>query len=102
MINDIKFFYQVWEPITSNASKKIPDFIMEKNNLHIPKDLEYKLFSLEDMINYLKKNWGEEYVSVFNNYEKIAHKTDLWRYCILYDTGGIYMDADCILLNILI
>jgi len=22
---------------------------------------------------------------------------DLWRYCILYDTGGVYMDADCIL-----
>ena len=36
---------------------------------------------------------------MFIIYDKIAHKVDLWRYCILYDTGGIYLDADCLLLN---
>ena len=51
------------------------------------------------MIDYLQQNWGEKYVFLFNSYDKIAHKVDLWRYCILYDTGGIYLDADCLLLN---
>ena len=99
MIETPKIFYQVWEPVTHTASKTIPSIVMNKNNLHLPDNIKYKLFSLEDMISYLRNNWGNKYVNLFNCYEKIAHKTDLWRYCILYDTGGIYMDADCVLLN---
>ena len=40
------------------------------------------------MYLYLENNWGNKYVNLFKSYDKIAHKTDLWRYCILYDTGG--------------
>jgi mannosyltransferase OCH1-like enzyme len=70
-----------------------------KNLLHLPVDIDYKLFSLKDMYLYLENNWGNKYVNLFKSYDKIAHKTDLWRYCILYDTGGMYMDADSVLLN---
>ena len=91
-MNIPKIFYQAWEG-------SLPYIIHQKNISHLPKDIEYKLFSLNDMREYLYKNWGKEYLDLFNNYDRIAHKTDLWRYCILYDTGGMYMDADCVLLN---
>jgi len=45
----------------------------------------------------LKENWTEEILDIFDQYEKTPHKIDLWRYCMLYDTGGVYMDADSIL-----
>ena len=87
-----KILYQAWEG-------DLPKCIHDKNKLHLPENIDYKLFTLKDMYVYLRDNWGERYVNLFTSYSKIAHKTDLWRYCILYDTGGIYMDADCVLVN---
>ena len=87
-----KIFYQSWD-------SELPSFILKKNLSHIPTDIEYKLFSITEMQNYLEKNWGTKFVELFKSYKKIAHRVDLWRYCILYQKGGIYMDADCILLN---
>jgi len=87
-----KIFYQSWDI-------DLPNQITNINNKFIPKDFEYKRFNLTEIRDYLKKNWGYNVLYVFDNYKKIPHKIDLWRYCILYDTGGIYMDADCILLD---
>ena len=87
-----KIFYQAWEC-------SLPPHIQAQNKKNIPKDFEYKLYSLKDMYEYLHKNWGINYANLFNSYEKIPHKVDLWRYCILYETGGYYLDADCILVN---
>jgi hypothetical protein len=87
-----KILYQAWEG-------GLPKCIRDKNKLHLPENIDYKLFTLKDMYVYLRDNWGERYVNLFLSYNKIVHKTDLWRYCILYDTGGIYMDVDCILVN---
>lgn len=87
-----KIFYQSWEC-------KLPERIEAQNKKYLPKDVEYKLYSLKDMYEYLFKNWGINYANLFNSYEKIPHKVDLWRYCILYETGGYYLDADCVLIN---
>jgi hypothetical protein len=87
-----KIFYQSWDI-------DLPESITTENNKFIPRDFEYKRFSLDNIRDYLKNNWGNNVVSVYDNYKIIPHKIDLWRYCILYDTGGIYMDADCILLD---
>lgn len=87
-----KIFYQTWDG-------KLPSIIENKNKNNLPSDIEYRLYSMRDMVEYLSKSWGSKYVKLFKSYDKIAHKTDLWRYCILYDTGGMYMDADSVLLD---
>ena len=82
-------FYQSWDD-------ELPKSVINETKSFIP-DYEYKLFDIKEMQMYLKENWGNEMLFLFNKYRKIAHKVDLWRYCILYETGGVYMDADCIL-----
>ena len=86
-----KIFYQSWDT-------EIPRVVLLKNKKYIPSDFIYKRFSLTDIRLYLIKNWPIV-VNLYDAYVKVQHKIDLWRYCILYDTGGIYMDADCILMN---
>ena len=93
-----KIFYQSWCN-KLNSTSKIPDMIFDRTILNIPKDCIYKCFTLNEARNYLLEKWGKEYAELFDNYKNIPHKVDLWRYCILYDTGGTYMDADCVLLS---
>ena len=84
-------FYQSWD-------KDLPAVIMSKNKKCIPDTFLYKRFSIKDIVEYLTEKWPHV-MERFNSYNIIQHKIDLWRYCILYDTGGIYMDADCILME---
>lgn len=87
-----KIFYQSWDD-------ELPDHIKKINNLNIPNNFIYKRYSLPQIRKYIKNHHNDEYLLLFDSYKKIAHKIDLWRYLILYEKGGIYMDADCILLN---
>jgi hypothetical protein len=84
-------FYQSWE-------EELPNVIYNRNKLYIPSTFIYKRFSMKDIISYLTDKWPHV-LPAFYSYSIIQHKIDLWRYCILYDTGGIYMDADCILME---
>jgi glycosyltransferase involved in cell wall biosynthesis len=91
-----KFFYQSWCR-KDNPDSKIPSEILNKTLKYMPSGFTYKCFTLNDIRDYLKTNWGNNVLDLFESYKYIPHKIDLWRYCILYDTGGIYMDADCVL-----
>ena len=84
-------FYQSWD-------NELPAVIMSKNNKCIPETFLYKRFCIGDIIKYLTEKWPHV-MDRFNSYTFIQHKIDLWRYCILYDTGGVYMDVDCILMQ---
>ena len=43
-------------------------------------------------INFIKENFGDELVDLFNNLQPTSHKADLFRYLILYKNGGVYLD----------
>ena len=80
--------YQTWHTknlptLMENATSKI----RELNPL-----FNYYLFDDNDCREFIKDNFHE---SVLNTYDKLipgAYKADLWRYCILYKNGGIYLD----------
>ena len=55
---------------------------------------EYNFYDDKDCINFLEKFYGKEYVDKFNGFKSGAHKADLWRYCVLYIYGGVYIDID--------
>jgi mannosyltransferase OCH1-like enzyme len=80
--------FQTWH------SKEIP-LLMMKSIINIKKNnpnFHYYLFDDNDCANFIKKNFPEKVLNAYNSLIPGAYKADLWRYCILYKMGGIYMD----------
>jgi mannosyltransferase OCH1-like enzyme len=59
-------------------------------------EYEYKLFTDDDCIEYIKNNFSEHVLYAYNNLIPGAFKADLFRYCILYKEGGVYIDCKMI------
>lgn len=56
-------------------------------------DLSFKIFTDQDMEDYMKNNWKNNSIyEVFKNSLVGPLKTDIFRYCILYERGGYYFD----------
>ncbi len=53
---------------------------------------EILFYSNEDCINYLKENFSERYLEAYNKLIPLAYKTDFFRLCWLYKSGGVYTD----------
>ena len=76
---------------TYSHKHKIP----EKVFLNIAKfapDYKHLVFDDDDCIEFLRSNYSEHYVSIFNSYPRGAHKSDFFRYSYLYLKGGFYLD----------
>jgi len=52
----------------------------------------YQLFDDNDCRNFIKDNFDENVLNAFDSLIPGAYKADLWRYCILYKNGGVYLD----------
>ena len=86
--------------------KKIHQLIPDKNNIHINiqkninklkrmnPDWDYFLYDDVDIINYLKINCDPEILRVYNmiNPEYGPARADFFRYILMYQQGGIYLD----------
>lgn len=87
-----KKIFQTWK--TNNMDLEM------KNTTKIIKNLnpeyEYKLFTDDECIEYIKNNFSEHVLNAYNNLIPGAFKADLFRYCILYQEGGIYIDCKMI------
>ena len=77
----------------SYKTKDIPDYVIKKWEEVYP-DYDVKLYDNNDCINFLKSEYGQEYVDIFNFIKDGPIKADFWRVCILYKYGGIYSDID--------
>ena len=77
----------------SYKTKDIPEYVIKKWNKIYP-DYEVKLYDNNDCINFLKKEYNDELVDIFNYIKDGPIKADFWRVCILYKYGGIYSDID--------
>lgn len=55
-------------------------------------EFDYYLYSDEASRDFIAKNYSEEVLGAFDSLKPGAFKSDLWRYCILYKIGGVYLD----------
>ncbi len=56
-------------------------------------DLTFKIYTDANINQYMKENWSHHKIyEVFKNSLIGPLKTDIFRYCILYDRGGYYFD----------
>ena len=87
--------FQTWH------TKNLPS-LMKKNMEYIKKlnpAFNYKLFDDNDCYNFIKENFSEDILNAFDKLIPGAYKADLWRYCVLYKLGGIYLDIKYIPVN---
>jgi mannosyltransferase OCH1-like enzyme len=62
-------------------------FLVESN----PK-ITFHLYDEEDCREFIKNNFEQDVLDAYNSLIPCSYKSDLWRYCVLYINGGIYMD----------
>lgn len=83
-----KYVFHTW------ATKKLPTHM--KKNLSLLKkknpDFEFFLYDDEMCRDCIRTHFGLNEMNAFDTLIPGAYKADLWRYCVLYVYGGIYMD----------
>lgn len=76
---------------TYHDKSKIPRKVFD-NIRKYASDYEHVIFDDAECIKFLKENYDQKIVDTFINLKNGAHKADLFRYCILYKRGGVYLD----------
>jgi mannosyltransferase OCH1-like enzyme len=81
--------YQTWH------TKKLPPKMkecVEKLKKDNP-EFEHHLYDIEDCRKFIGENFDKEVLDAYDKLKPLAFKADLWRYCVLYKNGGIYLDV---------
>jgi mannosyltransferase OCH1-like enzyme len=75
-------------------SRSIPKGMKEniEKLLEVNPEFDYYLYSEDDAIKFIQDNYSPDVLTAFKSLKPGAYKSDLWRYCILYKYGGIYID----------
>jgi mannosyltransferase OCH1-like enzyme len=75
-------------------TKKLPplmqsnyDFMIQSN----PK-IKFNLYDENECREFIKNNFSQDVLNAYDSLIPCSYKSDLWRYCILYKNGGIYID----------
>lgn len=89
VVNEIPhIIYQTYQ------SEKLPEKMLESNNKLklLNSEFSFELFNDNDCRQFIEENFNKCVLEAFDNLIPGAFKSDLWRYCILYLNGGIYLD----------
>lgn len=80
--------FQTWYTLDLPLHMKKNVELLKKQN---PK-FKYELYDDAMCREFIKDNFDKDVVYAFDKLKPGAFKADLWRYCILYVKGGIYLD----------
>ena len=101
MLFDIVLMKNVKTDIPTNIYQvNIEPIITQKNIQKITQIKElypnfgYFLFNLYDCGEFIRKNFDFRIFLAYTKLKHIKNKLDLWKYCVLYKNGGIYIDLN--------
>jgi mannosyltransferase OCH1-like enzyme len=83
-----KYIFQTWKQ--KLLSDEMKTNLLNLRNQH--KDFSFYLYDDDMCIKFLKEHYSIEVLYAFDTLLPGPYKADLWRYCVLYKYGGIYMD----------
>lgn len=69
----------------------VPNKVFNNIKKYAP-DYEYRFYNDKDCIDFLNIYFDENVIDAYNKATVTAHKADLFRYCLLYIYGGVYLD----------
>lgn len=80
--------YQTW--YTKNLDEKMQECV-DKLKSSNP-EFQHYLYDDDDCAKFIKDHFDEDVYYAYNKLIPGAFKADLWRYCVLYINGGVYLD----------
>ena len=83
-----KKIWQTWA--TKDLPLNMADCVKQLKLSHT--DFEYNLFDDEDCYSFIKEHFPIEVLYAYETLIPSAYKSDLWRLCVLYMYGGVYLD----------
>ena len=90
-----KILFQTWE--TKDFDKPFQE-IVDTWKIKNPEYI-YKLCDSKEREVFLRTHFNKEVYDTYNKIIPGAYKADLWRYCILYIYGGVFVDIDSLCLG---
>ena len=83
-----RVIYQTW------SSKTLPPKMAACVNRlkQANPEFEHRLFDDADCRDFIQTHFEPDVLEAYDTLLPGAFKADLWRYCILYDKGGVYVD----------
>lgn len=84
--------FQTWH--TTYPPTSLPPKMRETVNQIISTNPEcdHRLFNDTECHNFIRDNFPNQVLEAYDTLIPTAFKADLWRYCVLYIHGGIYLD----------
>jgi hypothetical protein len=82
--------YQVWHDL-----KEMPTSVKESIELIKEQNPEFEHHLYDEVMcrKFIQDNFPKKVVDAYDSIVPHAIKADLWRYCIMYKMGGIYLDS---------
>jgi len=80
--------YTTWH--TKNLPSNMKDSVETLKNQN--PEFNLLLFDQTDCIKFIQENFNSDVVTAYNSLIPCSYKSDLWRFCVLYINGGIYVD----------
>jgi hypothetical protein len=94
LINNIpNNVYLTW----SSLNAPINMYSTVLNNINNNPDFNFYIYDDNACIDFINKHFDSDVLYVYKNLKPGAYKADLFRYCVLYIYGGVYMDIKFIL-----
>jgi hypothetical protein len=102
----IKDVYSVCQDIPLNIymvwhSQELPPKMKENLDMAIIANPEFNfyIYNENDCRIFIRDNYDQDVLNAFDRLNPIAYKADLFRYCVLYALGGIYIDIKIMPVN---
>jgi mannosyltransferase OCH1-like enzyme len=80
--------FQTWHTLDLPPKMKQNVELLKKQN----PEFTYYLYDDKMCRDFIRKYFDEDVIWAFDKLKPGAYKADLWRYCVLYIHGGIYLD----------
>lgn len=90
-----KYVFQTWKE--KDISKDMRQTILQLRNQH--KDYDFYLYDDKMCRDFIIQHFDDDVLNAFDTLIPGAFKADLWRYCVLYIYGGVYMDIKLQFIN---
>jgi len=87
--------YQAWHSDDLPSSINFCIENIKKNN----PEFEHFLFNSNKCRDFIKEKFSKDVLDTYDRIIPNAIKVDLWRYCVLYINGGIYLDIKYFCIN---